>query len=177
MRSTRGMQGAHSNYFPLHHNTDWLSCGASLSLSQLIRAVMLFSEYKRWAHVIKNIIMACLFQCSPSFPSSLCVSLFSLLSGSQSLGMKLIYPRKTWVLSSWMHVESLLFASSSWASQPHGLCLAFAQLLNHHFDSLASVSFLPSSANSQSQAADPRKSCCLSVLCLCNSNLFICSIM
>lgn len=59
---------------------------------------------------------------------------------------------------------SSLCALSWCASQPHGFCLAFTQLLNHHFDSLLSVFFPPSSASSQSPAADPRKSCCFSVL-------------
>lgn len=59
---------------------------------------------------------------------------------------------------------SSLFALSLWVSQPHGFFLAFTQLLNHRFDSLLSVCFPPSSASSQSLAADPRKSCCFSVL-------------
>lgn len=42
--------------------------------------------------------------------------------------------------------------------------MALAQLLNHRFDSLLSVCFPPSSASSQSPAADPRKSCSFSVL-------------
>lgn len=90
------------------------------------------------------------------------------------------------LLSSGLHLKCLLSLSpvSLRTLRPHAFCLAFTPLLNHHFDSVLSDCFPPSSASSQSPAADPRKSCCFSALAyviptylyviLCNIFFYFC---